>query len=199
MTILNIQSPNVQNVKNIYSIILDTNVLYYVFIGNNIAPSSIEKQYQSFILKCINKKVKLYTSSINISELFHLYENEKLKLYNAQNNTSLTLKEFHKIKTERTNIRQEFKVYYNNIKNTINVLDDISPINNIESFLDSGDDTVDLFDFSLVSCCEKHKINYIITNDSDFFINESGFNISISLYILTANTSLINKYTTQQT
>jgi len=179
-TIWNIKSPNI-NSLNIPHLILDTNVLLDVFYSNSGKNSTDrEKIYQNFITKCISKKIPLYTTELNIYECFHVIESINKELYD----NSLSIKQYHKIKSETEKVHKDFKILYESIKKTLKILPASLSDVQISEYIDSTNLYLDLYDFALLKIAEENNIKFILTNDPDFWGNMEYIE---KYYILTQN------------
>lgn len=187
MNKININSPLTKSIK-IYNIIIDTNILFYVFYSRIEKNSSNkEKLYQDFITFLISTNVKIHTTQFNIYELFHLIDKINLELYNKANSKTLTIKDYHKIPSERTKVHDEFKVVYNSIKQSINILPSTLSDLAIADYINNNSLTLDFYDFALFFIASENDIKNILTHDSDFLSLESA-----DITIFTQNHTILN-------
>ncbi len=165
---ININSPAFCKIKN-EKIILDTNILLIMFFSYNMNEESkdYKKQYQNFIKNNL-KNNTFFTSRINICESFHVIDKTKLEMYNNEHKTQISIKEFHYIKEEIEKTRKDMKIFYECVKNVINILpnEDLKE-EWMEEYLNSKN-SLDLYDFALIKIAQENNIKNILTNDYDF-------------------------------
>lgn len=188
-SIININQPNALAVRPT-KIIIDTNVLIDLFYSNaSIRTKYRARQYQNYINFCVQKKIPLYTTGINIYETFHVIDNINKDLYNSKNGTKLELKEYHKIGSEVKKVHKEFDVIFKSLSAIINIIPHTTSNDHIENYISKSDSSMDFYDIVLLKTAEDEQIKYILTNDSDFISNPEYIK---NCNILTQNSTMIN-------
>lgn len=188
--IININQPNIKSIKP-PKIIIDTNVLIDVFYSNPSKEITYrEKQYQNYINDCVNRKIPLYTTGINIYETFHVIDNINKDIYALSNNTKLTLKEYHKIEDEVKKVHKDCEIIYKSINATIKIISHSTTEAYIQNYINKENSCLDLYDIVLLKTAENEKIKYILTHDSDFAYSPEEIK---DFYVLTQNSDMINR------
>lgn len=175
---------------NIKSLAIDTNVLLWTFYGKISYTQSYQKNfYPSFVAKLIeNKSCKLYTTLYNICELFNIVEKNEYDLYLESNGLSSDIfskKQYRELPNERQKVQSALQLIYSQINNCI----EIDEFNIDNTFIGEYRDNFiehkyDVFDFALIEFCNKNKIAFILTDDSDFGVSNKYIN---QINIITAN------------
>lgn len=178
---------------NIKSLAIDTNILLWTFYGKiSYTQSYQKKSYPSFVAKLIeNKSCKLYTTLYNICELFNIIEKNEYDLYLESNGLSSDIfskKQYRDLSDERQKVQSALQLIYSQINNCI----EIEEFNINNTFIGEYRDNFiehkyDVFDFALIDFCNKNKIEFILTDDSDFGGNNKYIN---QINIITANKKL---------
>lgn len=175
------------------SIAVDTNILLWTFYDNISYIRNYQKNiYPTFLEKTLmDKRNKIYTTILNIFEMFNIIEDTEYKIYLKLNNLSeknFKKKDFRKIDVEKLKIKNKFKLLYNQISASIKILDYNTNNLFLNDYMDNFEQhKYDIFDFSLIKCCIEYNISFILTDDSDFSTNSYLMN---KLNIITANSNL---------
>lgn len=154
---------------------VDTNIwVYYAYMSHKTYQLEGDKKdkfdyYSRFIEKVIEDKGELFTSSLCLSELSNVIENQALKQYNIRNNMSFNSKQFRAVEEER-------KLIINDISHAWDSIKDVATI--IEHLIskETGDNIIneikiaplDPYDAIFLQIIKNKKINNIITDDKDF-------------------------------
>ncbi|PWJ88989.1 uncharacterized protein DUF1241 [Oceanotoga teriensis] len=163
---------------------IDTNVLFwyhYAFAKynyNNIKIAEYQKKYPEFIEQFIEKNKNLFTSSINLSELFYRIEMTEYKLYKKNNNNpSLKLKDYRNIEVERNKLKKTLNAIYKEIKNLYTIKDINFTNNNLLEYINEmSTHKCDVYDHAILSFIKSKKLLNVISDDSDF-TSISGINV----------------------
>lgn len=185
---ININTPSFKLSKS-DKIILDTNILLMVFYGKFIQKNiSYKKGYQDFVNRCLSNKNVIYTTETNICEALHVIDKISLDLYNNKNKVKIGLKEFHKISSESNKVRKDMEVFYNCIKNAIQIIPNEESDNWLNEYF-SNNDALDMYDYYLIYITKNNNIKNILTDDEDFICNQD---LISGLNILSQNSKIFN-------
>lgn len=187
--IININQPNALAIRP-SKILIDTNVLIDLFYSHPLGrPSYRARQYQNYMNGCLQKKIPLYTTGINIYEIFHVIDNINREFYNSKNGSNLNLKEYHKIDSEVKKVHKEFDMIFKSLSTVITVLPHTTTNEHIENYISKSDSCMDFYDIILLKTAEDEQFNYILTHDADFISNPAYVQ---NYNILTQNSAMIN-------
>ena len=104
------------------SVVIDSNVLLWNFYGNISYSSDYQKNiYQPLLSKIISiDGCKIYTTSINIFEIFNVVEKTEYKIYlstSSKTENMTTLKQYRQIPKERERIKNICSLILKQISN----------------------------------------------------------------------------------
>ena len=184
---------NLMYISRSTSIVIDTNVLLWNFYGNISYSSAYQKNiYQPLLSSIATKGCKIYTTTINIFEVFNMIEKTEYKIYLSNNNLDekqFSLKQYRQLSDERERIKNTCNLILKQISQCINVVDISIKNENIEEFNNNfTSHKYDIFDFTLLKFAEENNINYILTDDKDF---STGSYLIDKVNIMTANKFLV--------
>lgn len=184
---------NLMYISKSSSIVIDTNVLLWNFYGNISYSSAYQKNiYQPLLSSIVTKGCKIYTTTINIFEVFNMIEKNEYKIYLSNNNldeNQFNLKQYRQLSYERERIKSTCNLILKQISQCINVVDISIKNENIEEFNNNfTSHKYDIFDFTLLKFAEENNINYILTDDKDF---STGSYLIDKVNIITANKFLV--------
>ena len=96
------------------SFLLDTNILMWLFSGYHINVSDAQKvnAYSAFVAQLISSNVKLWTSTGNIQEMFHLIEKNEYELFKIRTHRQLKKKDYRKLASERAIVKNKGQSIY---------------------------------------------------------------------------------------
>lgn len=175
------------------SVALDTNVLLWNFYGNITYSSEYQKDiYQLLFSKIIDiKGCKIYTTTINIFEVFNVIEKTEYKLYlndNKLDAQSFTLKQYRQISEEREKIKNMCDLILKQISECMEIIETSIHTDDIIEFNEHfTTHKYDIFDFSLLKFTKENNIDYLLTDDKDF---STGSYLIDQINIMTANRNL---------
>lgn len=180
----------------IKNIAVDTNILLWTFYGKTTYVQSYQKKiYPSFLAKLIqDKSCKIYTTTLNIAELYNVIEKNEYELYldrNKLKENEFTRKQYRKIQAERKMIKEELDLIYNQVKKCMNISEYVISNETLLEFQNDYDNhKYDMNDFSLIKFCLDNDIKNILTDDKDFNSNLKMLN-SINIYSANKNISKV--------
>lgn len=175
------------------SIVIDTNVLLWNFYGNLSYSSGYQKDiYQPLLSKIVSiKGCKIYTTTINIFEVFNVIEKSEYRIYlnnNNLDNTKFTMKQYRQLPEERKKIKNTCDLILKQISKCMNVVDVTIKKDDINEFNENFNfHKYDIFDFALIKFAKDNNIDYILTDDKDF---STGSYLLDTINIMTANNNL---------
>ena len=104
--------------SNIQKIAVGTSVLFSNFYSTNIDVNSKLKSAME------NPKCELYTTVLNIAELYHIIQKKSYEEYLSKNNLSsenFSIESFKKLENESKVFKTKFNTIYNKIKSFIHI------------------------------------------------------------------------------
>lgn len=177
------------SINNSKPYFLDTNVLYWYtyprFVESLKLPNNA-MVYYNFIDSLVAAGNPLYTSVYNLTELLNVIEKNEFALYSKLHpEIPLTKKDYRKLSSERSSLKQILKTSISNARNICKILSFNFEIACLDSFIDElAGHRCDIFDYAILkNCISTDKLN-IVSDDSDFNTMEI-----INLY--TANASVL--------
>ena len=194
--IYRITDKNIENVtffSKYNSVVIDSNVLLWNFYGNISYSSDYQKNiYQPLLSKIISiDGCKIYTTSINIFEIFNVVEKTEYKIYlstSSKTENMTTLKQYRQIPKERERIKNICSLILKQISKCINIVDVTINYEDIKNFNDNYTlHKYDIFDYILLKFAKDKNINFILTDDKDF---SKGSYLLDNINIMTANRNL---------
>ena len=195
--IYHIKTSNINNFSmfsKTKSIAIDTNVLLWTFYSNISFSSSYQKKiYPSLLTKILNiKGCKIYTTAVNLFEIFNVVEKTEYEIYlklNNINSSKLTLKQYRNIESERNKLKNTCELIFKQISQFIDIVDLELTNFDLQNFnLNYTNHKYDIFDYTLVKFAKENNVDYILTDDKDFSI---GSYLLDGINIMTANKNLI--------
>lgn len=167
------------------SILVDTNVLLWVFYGKyGFKIDKYKASYSKFLSKSLQNKVSVYTTSLNVSEVFHLIEYAEFKFYCEKNNIKITstnrtaeLKKYRSDSNEQNNLKKEFFNVYNQITKQMHILSSNVSHKDVVEYINQAPNCPDFFDLAFIKICNDNLIKSILTDDSDFKNLSKNFDI----------------------
>lgn len=158
------------------SILVDTNVLLWSFYGKyGFAANTYQSNYSNFLAATLSKGIPVYTTSLNVSEMFHLIETTEFKFYCKSNSLTVTssnrtseLKKYRANLVAQLALRNELKSVYNQITKQIHILSSNISHKNIFEYINVAPNCPDFFDLAFVQACNDNRILNILTDDADF-------------------------------
>ena len=96
------------------SLLVDTNVLLWTFYGKyGFSATPYQNTYLNFLANTLSNGTPVYTTSLNLSELFHIIEVTEFKFYCLSNSIHITpqnrtfeLKKFRANPTENAKLKK---------------------------------------------------------------------------------------------
>lgn len=177
------------SINNTRAFFLDTNVLYwytYPRFNSQLELPQNAKIYYRFVDNLVAAGNPLYTSIYNLTELLNVIEKNEYNLYlKIHPELPYTKKDYRRITSERTALKQILSTSIANVKNICNILCFDFNIDYLDSFIKLlAEHRCDIFDYVILkNCISNDKLN-IISDDSDFNTMEI-----INLY--TANAAVL--------
>lgn len=173
------------------SILVDTNVLLWSFYGKyGFATDNYKSSYSNFLAKTLRKGVHVYTTALNVSEMFHLIEHAEFRFYcknNSinvnRNNQTQELKKYRANPIEQVLLKNELQNVYNQITKQIHILSSNVSHKDIHEYIQIAPNCPDFFDLSFVQACNDNLISSILTDDADF----SCFKNDLDIYTNNGN------------
>lgn len=175
------------------SIAIDTNVLLWTFYSNISFSSGYQKRiYPSLLSKIISiKGCKIYTTTINLFEIFNVVEKTEYEIYLKLNNIdkfALSLKQYRNIDEERIKIRNICELIFKQISQFVTIVDLNLTNSDLLNFNSNyTDHKYDIFDYTLIKFSKENNVDYILTDDKDFSPNSYMLD---EISIMTANNNL---------
>lgn len=195
--IYHIKTSNINNFSmfsKTKSIAIDTNVLLWTFYSNISFSSGYQKKiYPSLLTKILNiKGCKIYTTAVNLFEIFNVVEKTEYEIYlklNNINSSKLTLKQYRNIESERNKLKNTCELIFKQISQFIDIVDLELTNFDLQNFnLNYTNHKYDIFDYTLVKFAKENNVDYILTDDKDF---STGSYLLDGINIMTANKNLI--------
>ena len=195
--IYHIKTSNINNFSmfsKTKSIAIDTNVLLWTFYSNISFYFVFQKKiYPSLLTKILNiKGCKIYTTAVNLFEIFNVVEKTEYEIYlklNNINSSKLTLKQYRNIESERNKLKNTCELIFKQISQFIDIVDLELTNFDLQNFnLNYTNHKYDIFDYTLVKFAKENNVDYILTDDKDF---STGSYLLDGINIMTANKNLI--------
>lgn len=195
--IYHIKTSNINNFSmfsKTKSIAIDTNVLLWTFYSNISFSAGYQKKiYPSLLTKILNiKGCKIYTTAVNLFEIFNVVEKTEYEIYlklNNINSSKLTLKQYRNIESERNKLKNTCELIFKQISQFIDIVDLELTNFDLQNFnLNYTNHKYDIFDYTLVKFAKENNVDYILTDDKDF---STGSYLLDGINIMTANKNLI--------
>lgn len=180
---VNIDSFNVDKLKEGEKFIIDTNILYFIHSGvdisNNKKIKTEVKKYSVFINKLLSRGILVSVSFLNLQELFNLIEKKEYEAF-CNDKYKCSRKDFRKNVNEREKLMNKNKYIYLQINSLYKIIEETTKQKNIENFLNGLKNHIyDPIDYTVV---ENNKNIYknFITADKDFIVDKE---INVYTYI----------------
>ena len=168
------------------SILVDTNVLLWSFYGKyGFTANTYQSSYSNFLATTLSKGIPVYTTSLNVSEVFHLIESTEFKFYCQNkslsinsNNRTAELKKYRADPVQQILLKNELNSVYNQITKQIHILSSNVSHKNIFDYINVAPNCPDFFDLAFVQACNDNLISCILTDDADF----TSFSTMLDIY-----------------
>lgn len=174
--------PNINKSK----IALDTNILLWTFYERISNSTGYQKHiYPSFVSILLQEGYnnKLYTSIYNILEAFSVIETTEYEIYLEENNltkNNFSKKDFRLIDSERTRIKSILNLFFEQVINTIEIVENQILKDDLIEFYDTyTEQFLDANDFAFIKICNQNNFNYLLTDDADFKTYKSDCNFTL--------------------
>ena len=161
---------------------IDSNILCYLHSGKQYPQQEQMSiiEYSNFISKLMTQGNKLFVTSLNLQEVFHVIEKIEYDDYCKKNNY-INKKKYRQIATERMNVKNKMTKAWLQIKNQYEIVDDTITFQQIESFV-LNLDTHFYEPIDYVTSERGIKDFNYITNDSDFTHDNKFLNKNVNLF-----------------
>ena len=167
-------------------IALDTNILLWTFYERISNSTGYQKRvYPSFVDFLLQKGYnnKLYTSIYNILEAFSVIETTEYEIYLEENNSTknnFSKKKFRLIDSERTRIRSILNLFFEQVINTVEIVENQILKNDLIEFYDTyTEQFLDANDFAFIKICNQNGFDYLLTDDADFKTYKNDCNFTL--------------------
>lgn len=152
-------------------LVLDTNVLLWTFYPK-LTPNKVyqTREYPSFIANSIARKNHIIVTTFCLNEMLHIVEKTEYDIYRKKTGTSIPLKDYRRIPTERSNVKAEIELILKQLRAipTLQIVKSKATQKTISQFAyHYSVHLADFFDFCLISFCNNHKYS-IVSDDRDF-------------------------------
>lgn len=175
------------------SLLIDTNILLWSFYGKYgfMANTTYKSSYSNFLANTLSNGTHVYTTALNVSEVFHLIEDAEFKFYcqsnsiNLENGKTRELKKYRNNPVEQLALKNELQKVYSQITKQIHILSSNVSHKNVCEYTTIAPNCPDFFDTLLVQASNEYLIKNILTDDADF----KYYSLSDSLNIYTNNSN----------